>query len=59
MTHKQDAQQDDTGKPQNIVKPYEIALDIAIRVRDAVTHPCLSGKVDHYIYLVFSEYLIN
>ena len=44
---------------KNIVKAYEIALDIAIRVRDTVTHTCLSGKVYHHINLVFLKYLIN
>ena len=44
---------------KNIVKAYEIALDIAIRVRDTVTHTGLSGKIYHHINLVFLKYLIN
>ena len=44
---------------KNIVKAYEIALDIAIRVRDAVTHTGLGGKIYHHINLVFLKYLIN
>ena len=44
---------------KNIVKAYEIALDIAIRVRDTVTHTCLSGKVYHHINLVFRKNFLD
>lgn len=33
---------------QDIVKAYEIALDIGIRVRDGITDTGLRGKIDHY-----------
>ena len=48
-----------TARLKNIVKAYEIALDIAIRVRDTVTHTCLSGKVYHHINLVFRKNFLD
>lgn len=44
---------------KNIVKADQITFDIAVRVRDAVTHSDLGGKVHHHINLVFLKYLID
>lgn len=40
---------------EDVVEPYEVALDIGVGVGDAVAHACLGGQVDHYCYLVFGE----
>ena len=44
---------------KNIVKTYEIALDIAIRVSDAVSHSGLGGKIYHHINLIFRENFLD
>ena len=40
---------------EDVVEPYEVALDIGVGIGDAVAHACLGGEVDHYCYLVFGE----
>ena len=44
---------------KNIVKAYEVAFDITIRVRDAVTHSGLGGKIYHHINPVFCENFLD
>ena len=40
---------------EDVVEPYEVALDIGVGIGDAVANTCLGGEVDHYCYLVFGE----
>ena len=44
---------------QDIIESNQIALDIAIRIGDAVTHSSLRSKVDYHFYLVFCENLLD
>ena len=44
---------------KNVVKAYEIALDIAVGICDAVTHTGLGGKVHHHIYPIFRKNFLD
>ena len=44
---------------QDIVEPNDVALDIDIRILDAVAHPGLSGQVHYNVELLFREELVN
>ena len=44
---------------EEIVEADEVALYIGIGVSDAVTHACLRREVDHNIYLVLGEHLLD
>ena len=44
---------------QKVVETNQVALDIAIRISDTITHSCLGGKVHHHINLVFRKDLLD
>ena len=44
---------------KNVVKAYKIALDIAVGVRDAVTHTGLGGKIYHHLWLILCKQSLN
>ena len=44
---------------EEIVETDEVALYIGIGVGDAITHACLRREVDHNIYAVLGEYLLD
>lgn len=44
---------------QDIVETYEVALDIGIRVGDAITYTCLGCKINNDIGIVFVKDFIN
>ena len=44
---------------KDVVEPDDIALDIDIRILDAVAHTCLGGQVDNDIELVLLEEAVN
>ena len=44
---------------QNVVETYQVTLDVAIRIGNAVTDTSLGSEVHHHINLVFRENLLN
>ena len=44
---------------QNVVETYQVTLDVAIRIGNAVTDTSLGSEVHHHINLVFRENLFN
>ena len=44
---------------QNVVEPDHVALDVSIRVLDAITDTGLSGKVHNDIEVVFLEEAVD
>ena len=44
---------------QDIVETDEVALDICIRILDAVAHTCLCSKVHDHIKVIFPKQAIN
>ena len=44
---------------EDVVEPYEVALDIGVWIGDAVAHACLGGEVDDYGYMVVREDVLH
>ena len=44
---------------EDVVEPYEVALDIGVGIGDAVAHACLGGQVDDYGYTVVREDVLH
>lgn len=44
-----------TARLEDVVEPYEVALDVGVGIGDAVAHACLGGEVDDYGYMVVRE----
>ena len=44
-----------TASFKYVVETDEVALDICVRIGDAVTYSCLGGEVHHYGNVIFSE----
>ena len=44
---------------QNVVETYQVTLDVAIRIGNAVTDTSLGSEVHHHVYLVFRENLLD
>ena len=44
---------------QNVVETYQVTLDVAIGIGNAVTDTSLGSEVHHHIYLVFRKNLLD
>ena len=44
---------------QYIIEAYHVALDVGIRISDAIAHTSLSCEIYHYVKVVLLEQLIN
>lgn len=44
---------------QYIIEAYHVALDVGIRIGDAITHASLGSEVHYYIKVVLLEQSVN
>ncbi len=48
-----------SARLQDVVEPNDVALDVHIRILDAVAHTRLGGQVHHYLGLVLLEQFVD
>ena len=48
-----------SARLQDVVKAYDVALDVSVGVFDGVAHARLCGQVDHHIRLILGEELLH
>ena len=48
-----------TASLQNIVKTYQITLDISIRIRDGISHTSLGSQIHYHLWLMLLKEFIH
>ena len=48
-----------SARLQYIIEAYHVALDVGIRIGDAIAHTSLSSEIYHYVKVVLLEQSIN
>ena len=48
-----------TASLQDVIEPYDVRLDIGVRIGDGITHPGLGSQVHHHCRAVFLKNAVD